>query len=855
MNRVISLVFACSCCYAQWTILGNPPSGRIFELHDTSKAFGPGSIGVSSRSLVSGNANGLWHTENLGATAWTALSNQLVSSWLLNCSNEIVYTQLGAGLPITRLVGNTSAHNSTQTGDFRRIVINHGTCRIYALDVDGSVYVSTDSGTTFSAMAPQTHFSHANAIGGIAIRPSDGAIFVCDEVEPCEMFNGTSWQDVGAAANTNNVWFTPDGSAWACDSNNYPRKWDGSSSWNTVTVTSSFVFRCHAAVNVGTDTYVTGKDYNGGEGPYVFKSSNNGASWSQFTTGLAVVSGGESETIDLGCDGRLYVATDDEDLPSTTAGVFAYAGIGPNTCGSSPPPPQPLQISGSLSGGAVGSVYSQKLSATGGTPPYNWIVVSGNLPPGLILSSTAGTVTGTPTAAGTFSFTIQVSDSAGSTPASQQFSVVITGSNSPPLQISGSLSGGAVGVVYSQKLSATGGTPPYTWTVLSGSLPPGLILSSTAGTVTGTPAAAGTFTFTIQVSDSAGTTPASQQFSVVITGSNSPPPPQPLQISGSLSGGAVGSGYSQKLSATGGTPPYNWTVASGSLPPGLLLSSAAGTLTGALTAAGTFSFSIQVSDSAGSTPVSQQFSVVITSASTMLISGVAMVNAASYAAGSVSPGEIVVIFGSGFGPHTLANLQLDSRGYVGTALGGTQVLFDGVAAPMIYAEAGQVSVVVPYEVSGENATQVQVVYQGQSSNLVSMPVSAVMPGVFTADSSGKGQGAIINQDGTVNSQTNPASAGSYVSVFATGEGQSIPGGVDGKPANAPFPAPQAQPVTTAFVDGVQAQVQYAGGAPGLVAGVWQVNIQIPQGLSPGGAPLQLTIGNRATQTGVTIAVH
>jgi uncharacterized protein (TIGR03437 family) len=130
-----------------------------------------------------------------------------------------------------------------------------------------------------------------------------------------------------------------------------------------------------------------------------------------------------------------------------------------------------------------------------------------------------------------------------------------------------------------------------------------------------------------------------------------------------------------------------------------------------------------------------------------------------------------------------------------------------------------------------------------------------MPGIFTVDASGHGQGAIVNQDGTVNSAANPAAAGSYVSAYATGEGQTSPGGVDGKPGDAPAPMPIAQPVT-ATVCGVSALVQYAGGVPGLIAGVLQVNIQIPQGASAGGSvPIVINVGGQNSQANVTLAIQ
>jgi trimeric autotransporter adhesin len=129
-----------------------------------------------------------------------------------------------------------------------------------------------------------------------------------------------------------------------------------------------------------------------------------------------------------------------------------------------------------------------------------------------------------------------------------------------------------------------------------------------------------------------------------------------------------------------------------------------------------------------------------------------------------------------------------------------------------------------------------------------------MPGVFTLDSSGSGPGAIVNQDGTVNSATNPASAGSIVMIFATGEGQTNPDGADGKPDGFPAPTPIAQPVT-ATIGGLNADVQYAGGVPGLVAGFLQVNVRVPSGAPASNAvPAILSIGGNSSQANVTLAV-
>jgi uncharacterized protein (TIGR03437 family) len=228
----------------------------------------------------------------------------------------------------------------------------------------------------------------------------------------------------------------------------------------------------------------------------------------------------------------------------------------------------------------------------------------------------------------------------------------------------------------------------------------------------------------------------------------------------------------------------------------------------------------------------------------------AVVNAASYVPGLqgvVSPGQIVVLFGNGIGPAALATLRLDSNGRVDTSLAGVRVLFDGMPAPLVYVSARQASAVVPYAVADKLRTTVQVEYQGQKSNPLVLWVGAALPGIFTTNSSGNGQGAVLNQDLSVNSASNPAEKGSVVILFATGEGQTVPAGVDGKVTTLPLPKPVL--AITAEIDTLPAVVEYAGGAPGLVAGVLQVNVRIPAGVSSGAA-IPVTIAGPAGPAGV-----
>jgi uncharacterized protein (TIGR03437 family) len=210
----------------------------------------------------------------------------------------------------------------------------------------------------------------------------------------------------------------------------------------------------------------------------------------------------------------------------------------------------------------------------------------------------------------------------------------------------------------------------------------------------------------------------------------------------------------------------------------------------------------------------------------------AVTNAASNLPGAVAPGEMVVLYGSGLG-----TVQT--------------VLFNGVAGPLLYATPGQVGAVAPYSLNGAT---VQVVVQsaGTTSAPVSVAAAATAPGVFTADGSGRGQAAAVNQDGTPNATASPAPAGSVLSLYATGEGQTSPPGVDGKPAAAPLPQPLAPLAVT--IGGVSAQVLYAGGAPGQIAGLMQVNVVAPSGLS-GAVPVVLTVGGLPSQPGVTVAVR
>lgn len=231
-----------------------------------------------------------------------------------------------------------------------------------------------------------------------------------------------------------------------------------------------------------------------------------------------------------------------------------------------------------------------------------------------------------------------------------------------------------------------------------------------------------------------------------------------------------------------------------------------------------------------------------------------VLNAANNQGGGVSPGEIVVVYGSAIGPAEPAGARLTPAGLVDNFVSETRVFFDDIAAPLIYVSAGQTSAVVPYSVAGKTSTRVQIEYRGARSPVVTIPVVAAAPGIFTADFSGAGEISMLNQDETYNSPTNPAAKNSVVVFYATGEGQTDPPGTDGLPATTVFPKPVLPVIVT--IGGVIAVADYTGAAPNFVAGAMQLNVRVPAGAPSGPAvPVVVTVGTFRSQTTATMAIQ
>ncbi len=227
-----------------------------------------------------------------------------------------------------------------------------------------------------------------------------------------------------------------------------------------------------------------------------------------------------------------------------------------------------------------------------------------------------------------------------------------------------------------------------------------------------------------------------------------------------------------------------------------------------------------------------------------------VVNAASYDGSAIAPGEVISIFGSGFASEPALSLVENNR--VPVTLGDTRVSLGGRYVPILAATPTQVNVIVPSDFPPGTPVDVVVQFDTAASAVI-VPVAASVFGLVALDGSGSGPGAILNQDGTVNSAANPALRGSVVSLFGTGVGNSLPDLFPGAIViSTPYPKPEAK-VTSAIGD-QPAEVIYAGSAPLLVYGATQINVRVPAALAAGPQPVVVMVNGFSSRP-VTLVVR
>ena len=324
--------------------------------------------------------------------------------------------------------------------------------------------------------------------------------------------------------------------------------------------------------------------------------------------------------------------------------------------------------------------------------------------------------------------------------------------------------------------------------------------------------------------------------------------PRAASVSNATASTATATPVTIPLAATGGTlrvvsQPHNGTVAlNGSL--------ATYTPFAGFEGPDTFTFAAwngSVDSNLGTATVQ------VNAASRPVFQAAGVLNAASFQGGPIAPGELLAIFGAGMGPAALAPMEINSAGLVSRLLAGTRVLFDGAPAPVVYTLDNQLSAIAPFSIAGKTATAVRVEYQGIQSDPVTVPVSTAAPGIFSTQATGQGQGAVLNQDYTLNTAANPAARGSVVMIYGTGAGAMDPAVLDGQLVGDVLPKPVR--AVTVQIGGTDATVVYAGAAPGMATGLIQVNAQVPDGVTPGpSVPVTIKVGNAASQPGITLAV-
>ncbi|MGI8991359.1 MAG: BACON domain-containing protein [Bryobacteraceae bacterium] len=546
--------------------------------------------------------------------------------------------------------------------------------------------------------------------------------------------------------------------------------------------------------------------------------------------------------------------------------------------------PAALTFTASVVGGTPPGFQTLALTSTGDPIPFtataaggSFLVVtpaSGNAPANLSVGVNPNGL-----AAGTYAGTITVI-AGGQTQTVPVTLVVNSGINvavNPATLAFMQVAGGAAPAPQTINVTSTNGSVPISAVVTTGG--GFLTVTSTAatpGTVTVAAnagmLAAGTYMGSIVVT---GTGAANGPQVVLVTLTVTAPTPvptltatpTPINVS-AVAGGPNPANTSIAIAASGGAAvPFTVTAAAASGGTWLTATPATGTTPGTVTvaintmglAAGTYTGTVTIAAGtgapAGVAAITIPVNLTVTTPVIPTPSVTIVQNAASAISGAVAPGEIVSIFGTNIGPATAVLLQLTSTGAVATTLGNTQVTFDGIPAPLTYVSATQINAVVPYEIAGRVSTHVVVTVSAKPSTGTDLRVVDSAPGIFTTNAMGSGPGAILNQDYNPNTPGTPAAVGTVIQIFATGEGQDSPAGITGSVSTSQLKK-SILPVSVT-IGGQAAQVTYAGSAPGLVAGVLQVNAIVPAGVQASPANVAITVGSgmNAPQSQANVTVN
>ncbi len=537
------------------------------------------------------------------------------------------------------------------------------------------------------------------------------------------------------------------------------------------------------------------------------------------------------------------------------------------TLGGTAPGEQTIQVTAS-SGASLAFLASS--STLSGGAWLNVTPTAGNTPGQLRVTVSGGNLT-----VGTYSGSVVVQSSGAQntltipvtlnvtaqrnltlTPNALSFSYQVGAAAPAPQTIAVTSSGGPVNFTTRVEVE---GQPP-TWlnvSPASGATPGNLSVS-----ITTTGLQPGTYRGTIRViSEAAANSPQTATVTLTVTGTLLQVSPSAMNFS--FAAGGAPPGALQAQVASSGTPlNFTATVSTGGGGNWLSVSPPSGVTPGTLTVsvnplglpAGTYTGTVTIaSAAAANSPRTIPVTFTISGPSTAPVIR-EVLHGATLLASELSAGLIFTIKGSGLGPSEGQVFSLVG-GRVPTTLGGVRVLVDDIPAPLLFVRTDQINAIVPYAVANRFGARVRVEYFGLLSSPVDVRVGTASPGIFTVTQTGAGQGAILNQNNSVNAANNPADRGSVIAIYATGEGQTTPPGVDGGVNNGPtFPRPIGE--VRVFIGGIEANVQYAGAAPTFVAGVMQVNAVVPQALAPGAAvPVVIRVGGVSSPQVATVAIR
>ncbi|AAW77729.1 hemagglutinin [Xanthomonas oryzae pv. oryzae KACC 10331] len=333
-------------------------------------------------------------------------------------------------------------------------------------------------------------------------------------------------------------------------------------------------------------------------------TATSGTDYAAVNSPLVIAAGQTTGTITINPTADSTVEPDETVVISLNAGSGYTVGSPNSATGTILNDDAVVTISPALLPAATaGSAYSQTLSASGGTPGYTFVVSAGTLPAGLTLSA-SGVLSGTPTASGSFNFTVTATDSGAPTSGSRAYTLTVAGANvTLPAT---TLPAGTAGQAYSSAITpATGGIAPYSYALTAGALPAGITLNTSSGTLSGTTTSVGSFNFTVTATDSTSGTPSqgTRGYTLNIAAPTIAVAPSTVPTA------TRGTAYSQTLTASGGTAAYTYAITSGALPAGITLASN-GTLSGTATLEGTFNFTVQATD-ANSFTGTQAYSLIV----------------------------------------------------------------------------------------------------------------------------------------------------------------------------------------------------------------------------------------------------